>query len=224
MKNMKILVIAPHMDDEVLGCGGTICRHVEAGDEVDVIFVAHRIYDHIYDAAKNNMERSHALKAKEVLGYRNAIFLDMNDERLDASVQDLIIELEQQVGKLKPEVVYIPFRGDNHQDHRAVFDAARVVLRPSSTSFIKKIYMYEVPSSTEQSPVMLENAFLPARYVNIKAYIDDKIKALLCYETEKRTFPNPRSQEAVRLVAGKRGTESGFEAAEAFMVIRSIWE
>lgn len=221
---MTILVIAPHMDDEVLGCGGVICKHAAAGDDVDVIFVAHRIYDHIYDVAKNNVERLHALKAKEVLGYRDAVFLDMNDERLDASVQDVIVELEKHVSRLKPDIVYIPFRGDNHQDHRAVFDAARVALRPSATPYIKSIYMYEVPSSTEQSPAMLENAFLPARYADIKPYVDKKIEALLCYETEKRKFPNPRSHEAIRLIAGKRGTESGFVAAEAFMVIRSIWE
>jgi LmbE family N-acetylglucosaminyl deacetylase len=220
---MNILVIAPHMDDEVLGCGGVICKHVAAGDSVDVIFVAHRIYGHIYDAAKNGVERSHAMKAKDVLGYRDAIFLDMKDERLDASVQDIIMELEKHVERLRPEVVYVPFRGDNHQDHRAVFDAARVVLRPSATPFIKEIYMYEVPSSTEQSPSMLENAFLPARYAGIEPYVGKKIDALLCYETEARKFPNPRSHEAIRLVAEKRGTESGFKAAEAFMVIRSIW-
>lgn len=221
---MKILVIAPHMDDEVLGCGGVICKHVASGDDVDVIFVAHRIYAHAYDAEKNETEKSHALKAKRILGYRDAIFLDMNDERLDGSVQDVVVALEKHVNILKPDIVYIPFRGDNHQDHRAVFDAARVVLRPSATAFIKNIYMYEVPSSTEQSPAMIENAFLPVHYADIKPYVDKKIEALLCYETEKRDFPNPRSHEAIRLVAGKRGTESGFVSAEAFMIIRSIWE
>lgn len=221
---MKILVIAPHMDDETLGCSGVICRHQNAGDKVWVIFIAHRIYDHRFDEEKNKIEKSHAIKVKEILNYHEAIFLDMNDERLDACIQEIIIPLEKYIERIKPEIVYIPFKGDNNQDHRAVFDAARVVLRPSATPFIKKVFMYEVPSSTEQSPPLLENVFLPNYYVNIKEYIDAKIQALRCYETEKRVFPHPRSEEALKVLAQKRGTEIGFEYAEAFMIIREKWE
>lgn len=221
---MKILIIAPHMDDEVLGCSGVICRHRDADDKIWIIFIAHRIYNHRFDEEKNKIEKTHALKAKDILNYHEAIFLGLNDEKLDTCVQDIIIPLEKHIERIKPDVVYIPFKGDNNQDHRAVFDAARVVLRPSATPFIKKIFMYEVPSSTEQSPPSLECAFLPNCYVNIKEYIDTKIQALECYETEKRIFPHPRSEEALRVLAQKRGTEIGFDYAEAFMVIREKWE
>lgn len=224
MTKQKILVIAPHMDDETLGCGGTICKHIKSGDSVSVIFVAHRVYNHRYDNAKNKVEISHALKAKAKLGYKSSLFLDMPDERLDGSVQNIIIALERETDKMSPDTVYLPFRGDNHQDHRAVFDAARVVFRPSHKTSIKNIYMYEVPSSTEQSPAMVENAFLPNRYVDIGKFIGRKLQALLCYETEKRDFPHPRSQEAVKLLARKRGSEAGFDHAEAFMVLRNIWD
>ncbi len=221
---MKVLIIAPHMDDEVLGCGGVLCRHLEAEDKIWVIFVAHRIYNHRFDEEKNKIEKAHALKAKEILSYHEAIFLDMNDERLDICIQEIIIPLEKYMERIKPEVVYIPFKGDNNQDHRAVFDAARVVLRSSATPYIKKVLMYEVSSSTEQSPPLLENIFSPNYYVNIKECIDAKIQALKCYETEKRSFPHPRSEEALRVLAQKRGTEIGFEYAEAFMVIREKWD
>jgi len=224
MPKQKILVIAPHMDDETLGCGGTICKHITSGDSVSVIFVAHRIYDHKYDDSRNKVEMAHALKAKAKLGYKGSIFLDMPDERLDGSVQDVIISLEKEAGRILPYTVYLPFRGDNHQDHRAVFDAARVVFRPSNKSAVKSIYMYEVPSSTDQSPPMIENAFLPNRYVNIGPFINKKLSAVSCYETEKRNFPSPRSQEAVKLLARKRGSEAGFDYAEAFMVLRNIWD
>lgn len=221
---MNILVIAPHMDDEVLGCGGTILRHVENGDDLYVCFIAHRKYNHQFDKVKNETEKQHASKAKKILGYKEAVFFELSDEQLDGSVQNIIILLEKYVAKIKPTLVYIPFMSDNNQDHRATFDAARVVLRPSATSFIKYIYMYEVPSSTEQSPPLPESTFLPNYFVNITKYIDKKIDAFKLYETEKRTYPHPRSEEALRILAQKRGTEIGFEYAEAFMILREKWE
>ncbi|MBF0557354.1 MAG: PIG-L family deacetylase [Nitrospirae bacterium] len=219
----KVLIIAPHMDDETLGCGGTICRRVKAGDKVCVFFIAHRVYNHVFDERRNNIEKAHALKAKNALGYSDTLFLNLPDERLDACIQDIIIPLEKGFFDLKPDVVYVPFSGDNNQDHRAVFDAARVVLRPAATPFVKEIYMYETPSSTEQSPPLPENAFLPNYYVNIKNTIGKKIKALGCYETEGRKYPHPRSAEAVKIAAQKRGIEAGFEYAEAFVMLRGKW-
>lgn len=221
---MNILIIAPHMDDEVLGCGGTIVKHVKNSDDVFVSFIAHRIYNHKFDKEKNEIEKKQAEMAKKALGYKEAVFFELNDERLDASVQDIIIPLERYVLKIKPSIVYCPFQSDNNQDHRAVFDAARVVLRPIATPFVNSIYMYEVPSSTDQSPPLPENIFLPNYYVDIAKYIDKKIKAFKCYETEKRAYPHPRSTEALNVLAKKRGTEIGFKYAEAFMAIRGKWE
>jgi len=223
MAKRNILVISAHMDDEVLGCGGAILKHKAAGDKVTVVFIAHRIYNHKFDKSKNAAERKDALKAKKILGYDNAVFLDLNDEKLDACLQDIIIPLEDQVKALKAEIVYLPFRQDNNQDHRAVFDAARVALRPATTPFIKEVNMYEVSSSTEQSPPLFETAFLPNFYIDIEPYINQKIKGLLCYETEKRKYPHPRSKQALIALAQKRGTEIGYDYAEAFVCIRRKW-
>jgi len=219
----KVLVIAPHMDDEVLGLGGTIARHVDNGDDVHVLFIAHRIYDHKFDKKKNDIEKSHAEQARKALGYKNAFFLDLNDERLDGSVQDIIIPVEEYLMGFKPDYVYCPFRQDNHQDHRAVYEAVRVVTRSFSTPFINKILMYEVPSSTEQSPPLPENNFLPNYYVDITKYFDKKMASYRCYGTEKRKFPHPRSERALGVLSQKRGVEVGFERAEAFMVLRDKW-
>ena len=221
---MNVLIIAPHMDDEVLGCGGTIARHVDKGDSVYVCFIAHRIYNHKFDKARNEIEKQHAARAKKILGYKDSVFFELQDERLDASVQDIIILLEKYVNDVRPNIVYIPFIGDNNQDHRAVFDAARVVLRPAATSFVNRIYMYEVPSSTDQSPPLADNTFLPNYYVDIAKYIDKKIKTFRCYETEKREYPHPRSEKALKILAQKRGIEIGFEYAETFMILREKWE
>lgn len=224
MAKANILVIAPHMDDEVLGCGGTIAKHVKEGDNLFVSFMAHRIYNHRFDKKKNDLEKRHALKAAKALGYRDSVFFDLADERLDACIQDIIAPLEKYAAKIRPGIVYLPFQRDNNQDHRAVFDAARVVLRPVATAYIKDIYMYEVPSSTDQSPPLPEYAFLPNYYVDITKHIDTKLEAFRCYETEKRTYPHPRSEEALKVLAQKRGTEAGFKYAEAFMVLRRRWE
>jgi LmbE family N-acetylglucosaminyl deacetylase len=219
---MKVLVIAPHMDDETLGVGGTIARHALEGDEVYVCFIAHRVYDHKYDEKKNRSEVQCVLKAKEILGYKEARFFNLNDERLDACIQDILIPLEAYLNEVNPEVVYINHGGDNHQDHKAVFQAGMVALRPSANTGITKVLCYEVPSSTEQSPPFSQFAFLPNFYMNIEKYLPVKINALQCYQTEKREFPHPRSAKSIEVLAMKRGSEVGLKAAEAFMLIKEL--
>ncbi len=218
----RVLVVAPHMDDEVLGAGGTIARHVARGDEVDVCIVAHRVYGHRFDEEKNRFEEECAGAAREVLGYREAVFLDLPDERLDASLQEILVPLEEQLEKYDPEIVYIPHRGDINQDHRAVFRAAVIALRPLARPKVRRVLSYEVPSSTDQAPPFPECAFLPNCYVNIGAFLERKIEAFRCYRSERRPFPHPRSDEGLIAVARKRGMESGFPAAEAFVVVREI--
>jgi len=118
---MKVLVISPHMDDEVLGVGGTIAKHVENGDEVYVCFIANRIDNHKYDKVASDKEMDNALKAKKVLEYKEAKFLNLNDERLDLCIQDILIPLENYISEINPELIYVNHGGDNHQDHKAVF-------------------------------------------------------------------------------------------------------
>jgi LmbE family N-acetylglucosaminyl deacetylase len=221
---MNILIVSPHMDDEVLGMGATIAKHVHVGHEVYVCFIAHRVYTRKYDIDKNQREVQHALDAKKILGYKESEFFNLNDERLDVAIQDIAIPLEKYVEKVKPDIVYSNFYGDNHQDHRAVFQAVRIAIRPSAGVTPTKWFLYETPSSTEQSPPLYKNSFLPNYYVDISRYIDVKIEAFRCYETEKRIYPHPRSEEALKVQAQKRGVEIGFRYAEAFMVLRDKWE
>jgi len=223
-KVKKVLVIAPHMDDEVLGCGGSVAKHVENGDEVFVCFVAHRVYNHKFDKKRNEREINCALNAKKILGYREAKFLGLNDERLDVSIQDIIIPLEKYVHNVDPEIVYIPHSGDINQDHKAVFQASAIVLRPFANKNLKRILCYEIPSTTEQAQSIAGQAFTPNCYVNIEKYLKQKIEALKAYKTEMRPFPHPRSVKAIKALAVKRGTEIGFKAAEAFMMIKEKWE
>ena len=198
---MKVLVIAPHMDDEVLGCGGTIIRHVDSGDHVTVCIVANRAYNHKYDQNLIEQEKDCCKKAKEILSYQDLIFLDLYDEKLDQSQIDIIIPLEKVVTKCKPGIVYAPHRGDLNQDHRAVFEAARVVCRPNAGHRVTTLRAFEVPSSTDQLPGALEWPFLPNYYVNVKSTLGKKVEAMACYSKESKPFPHPRSAEGLRVYA-----------------------
>lgn len=220
---MKVLVIAPHMDDEVLGAGGTISRHVAAGDSVTVCVVANRAYDHKYDAALIVEEKQAACEAKTVLGYQELRFLDLPDERLDAILQDIIIPLESTAQEIMPDIVYVNHRGDVNQDHQAVFKATMVACRTHGGLRPRRLCSYEVPSSTDQAPGTLDLAFIPNHYVDVTAFLDKKLQALECYKREARVFPHPRSPEGVRTLATKRGMEMATSAAEAFVILRDFW-
>lgn len=223
---MKILVIAPHMDDEVLGIGGTICKHVKQGDTVRVLFVANRAYNHRYDPSLIQREKDHALMAKAILGYQDAKFADLNDEQLDDKLAPVIQVIEEFITDFKPDVVYVNHRGDVNQDHKAVFEATMIACRPISSlgrHRIRRLLCYEILSSTDQAPPFQERSFLPNYYVDISAFLPKKQQALECYQTELRIFPHPRSLEGLRVLAQKRGMEVGWPAAEAFVIVRDEW-
>ncbi len=220
---LTVLVIAPHMDDEVLGVGGTIAKHVASGDEVYVCIIANRAYDHKYNQKAIQVEKQATLKAKEILGYHEVRFFDLNDERLDERVIDVLIPIEEYLIKVKPDVAYINHRGDIHQDHKAVFSAALIATRVISRHKVKRVIGYEIPSSSEQAPPFIEYAFLPNFYVDISEFLEKKLEAWEAYTREGRAFPHPRSPEAIRILAQKRGVEIGFAAAEAFMILRDEW-
>ncbi len=220
---MHVLIIAPHMDDEVLGCGGTVVRHLSQGDTVTVCIVANRAYDHQYVDEFIEREKEAAKNAQAILGYQELIFLDCNDERLDDRQIDIIVPIEEVVQKQKPDVVYFPHRGDLNQDHRAVFEAVRVACRPFAAHRVNRLVVYEVPSSTDQVPGQNEWPFLPNRHVDIQKHLEAKLAAMGCYEVEGRDFPHPRSLRGIEILARKRGMEVGMAAAEAFMVLRDNW-
>lgn len=217
---MKVLVIAPHMDDEALGAGGAIARHVAMGDHVTVCFVANRAYDHQYVPAMIERQKDAAQEARRILGYQKAVFLDLNDEQLDDRLIDVIAPIEECVAQEIPDWVYVNHRGDSNQDHRAVFQAALVACRSFAHPNIKRILSYEVPSSTDQAPPFAEYAFMPNCYVDIERYLEQKVRAMACYTDETRTLPHPRSAQGITVLAQKRGMEIGFMAAEAFALVR----
>ncbi len=221
---MKVLVISAHMDDEILGMGGTIAKHVASGDSVTVCVVCKRAYNHQFNPVVVQEEKDACIRASEVIGYSDVRFLDLRDELLDERLLDVIVPVEECVQDVRPDVVYTHHRGDSNQDHRAVFQASMVACRSLAEPKVPRILAYEVPSSTDIAPPFPEYSFQPNYYVNVAPYLDLKVKAMTAYMRELKKFPHPRSAKGIQTLAWKRGMEISFEAAEAFVVVRDQWE
>jgi len=219
---MKVLVIAPHPDDEVLGCGGTMLKHVSEGDEVYLCVVT-KAYPPDWPEDEIKERRDEVVRANKILGIKKTYFLDLPTVKLDTIPQKELNEaIAKVVNKLRPEIVYIPHGGDVNNDHRLVFEAAMVAIRPKPALAIKKVLCYETLSETEWAAPLAENAFMPNVYVDISGVLATKLKAMSEYKSELKEFPHPRSLEAISALAKVRGATTGVEAAEAFMLMREI--
>lgn len=212
----RILVIAAHPDDEALGCGGTIARHVAEGDDVHVLFVADGETSRVM-AAKPNRNIA-AFEASKVLGTQPPIFFDYADQKLDTlPLLEITQDIESVVANIKPTIVYTHHAGDLNNDHRIVHQAAMTALRPLPGSTVRAIYAFEVLSSTEWG-----TGFWPNHFVDIWNHLHRKFDALEKYEAEMRPYPHARCSESVTALARIRGTSVGVNMAEAFMTLRSI--
>lgn len=215
---MKVIVYAPHNDDEVLGVGGTIAKHVSKGDEVYVCEVT---------VGKNkeraNLIKKEALEAHKILGIKQTYFLDFPVVGLSTVPT---IELNRSIHKItqeiKPDIAYIPHKGDMHKDHSVVAESAMVALRPVDSPQVRAIYVYETLSETEWNIPSVDNAFLPNVYVDITDTIDKKIEAMRCYQSQLYDYPHPRSLKAIRALSEMRGSTICVQNAESFMLVRSI--
>lgn len=218
----NILILAPHPDDEVLGCGATIKKLSDEGNQV-FILVASRGSKRLYDQTKVEAVRQEALEAHALLGVAKTFFLDFPAPELDTvPLADISREISKVLYENNINVLYLPHRGDIHNDHRVVFNAGLVAARPVGDYTVKEIYCYETLSETEWAAPYADDAFIPNCFVNIEANYDFKVKALESFKSQLRKFPNPRSLESIEALAKYRGATVGFMLAEAFMIIRQI--
>ncbi len=220
--NKSILIVAAHSDDEVIGCGGTIARHVIEGDFVYVIFIA----DGVSSRNNKNIDiikrQNFSENAKKILGIHEIYNLGMPDNQLDkVPLLDIIKSLEKLFKRIKPSIVYTHHYGDLNIDHCITNKAVMTLCRPIPESSVKEIYSFEVLSSTEWAAPYV-NPFIPTHYVNIEFFLDKKINALKAYEDEMRPSPHSRSIDHCITLAHHRGNSIGINAAEAFMTIRTI--
>ena len=228
-KPQSILVVAAHPDDEVLGCGGTIARHADAGDMVRVLIVAEgatsRNGQRDRDQAADELSylAQAAQKASTILGAVGVELMDYPDNRLDSLDRlDLIKQIEERLARDRPEVVYLHHAGDVNVDHRRLHEAVVTACRPIPGQPVRRLLSFEVASSTEWQPPGSAPAFHPNWFVDISAQWERKCLALETYASEMRPWPHARSIQSLEHLARWRGGQVGVEAAEAFCLLRQI--
>lgn len=229
---MNVLIIAAHPDDEILGMGGTILKHTSHKDNVTIVYMAtgvtaRKASEDLKSREDKNLQneilelRNDALKAAKLLNVKNVKFYDFPDNQMDSiTLLNVVKAIEKEIDSVKPERVYTNHYGDLNVDHKIVSNATLTACRPLNGP-VKEILSFEVLSSTEWS---YPYTFKPNYFVNIKKELPKKIDAMKMFKSEIRDFPHPRSPENMNYVAGRWGSVSGFEAAEAFEIIRKIEE
>jgi LmbE family N-acetylglucosaminyl deacetylase len=218
----RVLVVAAHPDDEVLGMGGTIAAHTDRGDAVRIVCVTDGSSTQYPDDAEARAQKEgEARRAAAELGVTDYVHLDLPDMRLDTVPHvEINAVVERQIADFRPEVVYT-VQPDVNRDHRALFDSVAVATRPTPDQVVRRVLTYAPTSSTEWTPAPL-NWFAPNWLVDITGLLERKLAAFAHYETERRAYPHPRSERAIRAAAEFYGASCGCEHAEPFVLVRSL--
>lgn len=224
----RVLAVVAHPDDEIIGVGGTLYKHVTQGDEVHVLILG--------DGRSSRKTKYTALTKDQTDESNNETGAAMNilkikyfykeflaDNRFDHMVLlDLAKIVSEYIKKIQPNIVYTHHYGDLNIDHQMTAEATIIGCRPIENDFVETLLMFETLSSTEMAGSRVGNLFLPNYYIDISEELATKIKSMGCYKSELRKFPHPRSLEAIEANAKVWGAKNNLEAAEAFYLFKSI--
>lgn len=226
MNENKILIIAAHPDDEILGCGGTITRLVKEGYKAYTLILGEGITsrDEKRNRARREKEikelREQIYKANGTIGVKDVFIYDFPDNRFDSvPLLDIVKVIERIKNEVKPNIIFTHYEKDLNIDHQITYKAVITATRPLPNETVKEIYSFEILSSTEWNFPL---SFLPNLFFDISEAINIKINAIATYKTELREYPHPRSLEGIKLIARFWGTKVGLYYAEAFSVVRAI--
>jgi LmbE family N-acetylglucosaminyl deacetylase len=227
---MKILVVAAHPDDEVLGMGATIAKYVKLGHKFHVSFLGEGLFSRTGKARPKGqretalkMLRHSSQKAGKILGVKEISFHDFPDNSFDTvPFLTLVKCVEREIEKAGPEVIYTHFYGDLNIDHRLTFEACLTAARPLPGKAISRILCFETFSSTEWQAPIVEKNFVPNWFEEITGFMNKKKEALMAYSSEMRPYPHPRSLEGCEIAAKRWGLKIGLPKAEAFWLMREI--
>ncbi|RWX02381.1 PIG-L deacetylase family protein [Flavobacterium cerinum] len=221
MKN--VIVISAHPDDETLGAGGTILKHVANGDNVYWLIVTNVFENQGFSKERVESRQDEIREVEKLLGITKTYLLDYPTMTLSSSsLIKMVPEISTVFSKVQPEIIYTLNRSDAHSDHRVIFDAVMACTKSFRYPFIKQILMYECISETEFAPALAEKAFLPNYFVDITDYLDRKNEIMKVFESEIAEHPFPRSLENIRALAHFRGASVGVKYAEAFQLLKYI--
>ena len=224
----RILVVAAHPDDEVLGCGGTIARAVSQGADVCVMFlgegVSARFSLETYDSEEfheeSRVRTDSAKRALEVLGVSKTVFGGRYCCQFDAlPILTLVKEIEEAIDEYKPTMLFTHNPSEVNVDHRVTFDAVEAACRPTRPCVPAQILTFEVVCSGNWT---FESSFKPNVFVDVEPFWQKKLEAWHCYSGEARPFPFPRSDMGLETLARYRGLQSSLQRAEAFRLMRGV--
>lgn len=218
-KKNIILVVAVHPDDETLGCGGTLLRHVEEKDEI------HWLICTTMDKKNLNFKKrlNQINKVAKLYGFKSVNNLLLKTTKVDQySTYAIVKKISKIINKIKPNQIYLPFKSDIHSDHKKIFEACYTCTKSFRYPFIKKIFMMETLSETEFALNFKKEVFAPNVFVNITKYLTKKIEIMNIYKSEISNHPFPRSQKNIKALATFRGATCGYKYAESFMLLKEI--
>lgn len=218
MKNV-VLVVAVHPDDETLGCGGTLLKHKTSGDEVHwLICTTIDKTNSYYKTREDELKR-----VADAYKFNSVNNLRLKTMQVDEyGMSSLIDKISNVINTIKPNIIYLPFKGDVHSDHRKIFEASYSCTKAFRYPFIKKIYMMETLSETEFAPSTKEDSFIPNTFVDVSAYFEKKIEIMKIFKSEISMHPFPRSERNLKSLATLRGATAGCEYAESFVLLKDI--
>lgn len=219
MKKDTVLVIAVHPDDETLGCGGTLLKHKKNGDKIHWLICTQTDEDNLFYKTREEEIK----KVSKLYKFDSVHKLKLKTMKVDEyTISELIDKISNIINQVKPSIVYLPFKGDVHSDHRKIFEASYSCTKSFRYPFIKKIYMMEVLSETEFAPSTKEDSFTPNVFVDVSEFMEKKIEILSLFKSEISKHPFPRSIKSIKALATLRGSTSNCEYAESFMLLKEI--
>lgn len=216
------MVVAVHPDDETIGCGGTLLKHREMGDEIHWVIVTEMTSDAY--SQERRLKRNREIEAvASAYGFSTVTQLGFPTTKLNELNDSILIDaFSSVVRKNEPTILYLPFYGDVHSDHRCAFNAGMACTKSFRYPFVKKVLLMETLSETEFSAPVPGMSFIPNVYRDISEFIKKKIQILSLYKGEIADAPFPRSSETVQALAVFRGSVAGCKFAESFMLLKDI--
>lgn len=223
---MKILIVAAHPDDEVLGCGGTVAK-LAPDNTITTMILGEGITSRDIHQQEKDLKlttiREQCKKANSSLGVKTVFFEHFPDNKFDSiPLLDIVKPIEKLIKKIRPEKIFTHHHGDLNLDHRITQQAVLTATRPFGDNPVKKILSFEVLSSTEWNVQDKATMFFPNTWINISDTLQTKLDAMQEYTGELCAYPHPRSIDGIKILAARRGLEVGFPYAEAFRLLRSI--